>query len=357
MVGFFLSPGAFATLHPLEGLDVKAATSALIEVLFEKSPVMERAFHVVCGGLRVGAMPLMSVHLLLLLPRSGNFLPCSEAFLAMRVLVTGASGKLGCYLMKHEGAVGCGRSGPDYAFDLLESGLERRLDEIAPQVVIHSAALSAIADCLREPERADTLNRAATLRLSRWCAAQGVRLVYVSTDMVFDGESAPYNEDSPAEPLSEYGRSKLRGEGAVLEDGHLVARVALMVGPALGKGLSYYDQLVANLRSGKAVSLFQDEWRGMISYEDAAQGLFQLALGKGSGIVHLAGPRLSRLEMGRKLAVHLGIPELVSAGQRADYPSPEPRPRDLTMVSRRWGELLPGWRPRTIDEQIYGWLS
>ncbi|MBN9415178.1 MAG: SDR family oxidoreductase [Candidatus Eremiobacteraeota bacterium] len=275
----------------------------------------------------------------------------------MKVLVTGASGKLGSYLMRHDGLLGGGRSGPDHQFDLCDSELERRLGEIGPEVVIHTAALSAVADCLHEPEKADLVNHQASARLGRWCADKGVRLVYVSTDMVFDGETAPYDEEAVPAPVSEYGRSKLRGERAVLEQGHLVARVALMVGPALGVGQSYYDQLVANLRAGRPASLFQDEWRGMISYEDAAEALVRLALGSGTGIVHLAGPRLSRLEMGRQLSLHLAVPELVSAGQRSDYPSPEPRPRDLTMVSRRWEELLPGWRARKIEEQIPGWLS
>lgn len=276
----------------------------------------------------------------------------------MKVLVTGASGKLGCYLMQHKNVEGCSRKGAGHhCFDLTEDCLERRLDTVAPQAVIHSAALSAISDCLRQPELADLVNHRASARLGRWCALNGVRLVYVSTDMVFDGESAPYDEGSPALPLSEYGRSKLRGEQAVLEHGHLVARVALMVGPALGSKLSYYDQLVSDLRTGRAVSLFEDEWRGMLSYQDAAEALLGLALGSGEGLVHLAGERLSRLNLGRMLAGGLGTPGLVSVGQRSDYPSPEPRPRDLTMVSRRWDELLPGWRPRTVAEQISAWLA
>ncbi len=274
----------------------------------------------------------------------------------MKILVTGASGKLGCYLIKGQGVQGCSRRGP-HRFDLTDPALESHLEAIGPQAVVHAAALSAIHDCLSRPEQADLVNHQASARLARWCSQQGVRLVYVSTDMVFDGESAPYHEDSLAQPLSEYGRSKLRGEQAVLDQGHLVARVALMVGPALGDGQSYYDQLVASLRARKPVSLFQDEWRGMISYEDAADGLLRLAVGSGTGVVHLAGPRLSRYEMGCMLAAQLGAPELVSAGQRSDYAAPEPRPRDLTMLSRRREELLPEWQPRTVEQQIPAWLA
>lgn len=270
----------------------------------------------------------------------------------MKILVTGAAGKLGLYLARSPEVQGCGRGD----FDLTQD-FTSYLEGVAPDAVIHSAALSAISDCLSQPQLADLVNHQASARLGEWCQRRGVRLVYVSTDMVFDGESAPYDEQSTARPLSEYGRSKLRGEQAVLEQGHLVARVALMVGPALGSRHSYYDQLVASLRSGQSVSLFQDEWRGMISYEDAALGLLQLAGGSGGGVVHLAGPRLSRLELGQKLAAALRCPELVRPGQRSDYPAPEPRPRDLTMTSLRQTELLPGWRARRLEEQLNSWLE
>ncbi|MBS2038249.1 NAD(P)-dependent oxidoreductase [bacterium] len=270
----------------------------------------------------------------------------------MKILVTGSAGKLGLYLTRSAEVLGCGRKDFDLAHDF-SSYLER----VAPDAVIHTAALSAISDCLSQPDLADRVNHLASARLGGWCRDRGVRMVYVSTDMVFDGERAPYDEESEAEPLSEYGRSKLRGEQAVLEQGHLVARVALMVGPALGERQSYYDQLVSHLRAGQSVSLFRDEWRGMLSYEDAALGLLQLVRGQGSGLVHLAGPRLSRLELGQHLASALGCPELVRAGQRSDYPSPEPRPRDLTMVSRRLAELLPGWRARSVEEQMKSWLG
>ncbi len=270
----------------------------------------------------------------------------------MRVLVTGSTGKLGRYLMRLPGVLGCGRADFDLTGDF--SGY---LDQVEPDALIHTAALSAISECFSDPEQADRVNHRASARLGAWCVQRGVPMVYVSTDMVFDGEQAPYAEEASAEPLSQYGRSKLRGEQAVLQQGHLVARVALMVGPALGSRQSYYDQLVASLRAGQSVSLFQDEWRGMLSYEDAATALLQLATGGGRGIVHLAGPRLSRLEMGQRLAAALGCPQLVRAGQRSDYPAPEPRPRDLTMVSRRCAELLPGWRGRSLDEQVDAWLA
>lgn len=345
LIGFFLVPGAGASLYPAQGFHVQT----FFQMFLEEPTVFEPAFNEIRCRLGFGPVPMLC--------HSSIFCPFREFSLLtrmanfMKVLVTGSQGKLGCYLMRHDGVQGCTRG----QFDLTAEDLEARLDERGPELVIHTAALSSIADCLSQPELADRVNHQVSARIGRWCSARGVRLIYVSTDMVFDGEGAPYHEDSAAAPLSEYGRSKLRGEQAVLEQGHLVARVALMVGPALGRSQSYYDQLVGSLRSGRPVSLFADEWRGMISYADAAEALLHLSAG--AGIVHLAGPRMSRLELGRLLAAELDCPTLVVAGQRSDYPAPEPRPRDLTMVSQRWSELLPGWKPRTVAEQIPGWLT
>jgi dTDP-4-dehydrorhamnose reductase len=283
----------------------------------------------------------------------------------MKLLITGASGKLGAYLLQQgadETVVGCSRSAPlrDFGrpierFDLSDLS---RLDSIDPQVIVHTAALSAIQDCLRDPAQADLVNHQLTGHLANWCFTKGRRLIYVSTDMVFDGEHAPYAEDAAPQPLSEYGRSKLWGEQAALAyPTTLVARVALMVGPALGSGRAYYDQLVESLRSGQPVSVFQDEWRGMISYEDAARALLLLSKTQASGVVHLAGPRLSRFELAQQIAEKLKVPQLVKAGWRSDYAAPEPRPRDLTLADTRLPAILPHWKARSVASQLDAWLD
>ncbi|MBT9581885.1 SDR family oxidoreductase [bacterium] len=282
----------------------------------------------------------------------------------MEILITGASGKLGMYLLREgpDQLVGCSRNPPLQSFgrsvERLDPSDLDRLEPLNPQVIIHTAALSAVADCHQNPDLADQVNHLLTARLAHWCHANGRRFIYVSTDMVFDGESAPYREDANPCPLSEYGRSKWRGEKAALAfDSTLVARIALMVGPALGTGRAHYDQLVEQLRAGQSLSLFQDEWRGMISYQDAAQALLQLCRQPVTGIVHLAGPRLSRLELGQQIAAKLGVPSLVTAGWRSDYPAPEPRARDLTLADTRLHAILPDWSPRSIASQLDAWLT
>lgn len=289
----------------------------------------------------------------------------------MRILVTGASGKLGGYLARAGREAGLAltlwsRSQPASSwghplvcFDLLDfQRVEAELERSRPDVILHTAALSAVADCYRDPELAERVNHHVVELLAGWCHRRGSRLLFVSTDMVFDGEEAPYHEDSVARPLSCYGASKLRGEQAALGcDNSLVARVALMVGPALGQARSYYDQIVDDFRAGKVVSLFADEWRSMLSYPRAAQALLQLAAGEQRGLLHVGGERRSRLELGFLVAGVLGRPELVLAGQRADHPAPEPRARDLSLDTQRLRAWLPNWSAGHLPDEILSWLT
>jgi dTDP-4-dehydrorhamnose reductase len=286
----------------------------------------------------------------------------------MRVVITGASGKLGNYLLRaaasrgFEAVIAWSRSQPAQlgsltwnSFDLTDwSRLDAELERARPDVILHTAALSAVNECLEHPDRADLVNRRLVGHLAAWCADRGARLITTSTDMVFDGERAPYDERSTPAPLSRYGASKRDGEEAALvHPSSLVVRLPLMVGPAIGPNRSFYDFLVDSFRKGEPVKLFADEWRAMLTYGDAADALLQLARVPASGVVHVAGTRMSRLSLGRHVARALGRDEdLAVRGRRADNPAPEPRARDLTLTSGRLAELLPNWRPLNLRRQI-----
>lgn len=147
----------------------------------------------------------------------------------MRILLTGASGQLGAYLIDRLVEVGhelIAWSGTEPGqrrgvvltpLDLTDGESTRRsLDLADPDAVIHAAAISS-ADAVRlDPVRASAINIDATRRIVEWCDRHDRRLVFTSTDLVFDG-SRPWNrEDDPAEPILAYGRTKRLAESAVL---------------------------------------------------------------------------------------------------------------------------------------------
>lgn len=175
-------------------------------------------------------------------------------------------------------------------------------------------------------------------------AALGARFLYVSTDLVFDGERAPYAETAPAQPLMPYGRLKLEGEVAV-RDAHpeaVVLRPSLFAGES-GE-LLYPRYEGSQLTAGLRVNGYVDEWRTPVLAEDVARAIWQLVLGDAAGTYHLGGPeRLTRHALALRLCTLFGFPpSLVREARR-----PADRPRDTALDSRRLVELL-GWAPRSL---------
>lgn len=224
--------------------------------------------------------------------------------------------------------------------------LERMLDEVAPTRIVNCAALPSIERCNVDPTLADKLNAGLPERLARWAVERGVRLVHVSTDLVFDGEPPHpngYREEDPAEPCSEYGRSKLRGEVAVLElhPGAVVARVPLLYGDSHGTGHGASDSLLAALEAGRTPSLFVDEWRSPLDVDNAACALLELSVRPElRGRLHLAGPdRLTRYDLGLLVLTARGLSamqaaKLLRGTTRAAAGAEAERPRNVCLDAR-----------------------
>ncbi len=286
----------------------------------------------------------------------------------MRVLVTGASGQLGGHLLRAwhgqgdevsawTGAHTGERFGvPLRPVDLADrEGVATAFREARPDAVLHAAAMAGVADCHRDPQRAHAINTRASALLAELASDCRARLVLVSTDLVFDGERGHYDEHDIPTPLSHYGRTKQEAEQAVLRAPRVaVVRVSLLFGPHLAGGDSFFDQQVRKLREGAGVVCFDDEWRSPLGLHTAAEGLLGVLRSGFEGLLHMGGPeRLSRAEMGRRLAITLGAdPALVTASSRHATPAAEPRPRDVSLNSTRWRSLFPQQPWPSLEESL-----
>jgi dTDP-4-dehydrorhamnose reductase len=286
----------------------------------------------------------------------------------MRVVLTGASGQLGSTLVAHLAGAGhevWAWSGTEAGtrgavslrpFDLVDDeAVARGLTEADPEVVIHTAAVSSADAACRDPARARAVNTEATARLAAWCAAHDRRIVYTSTDLVFDGSKSWSREEDRAEPILAYGRTKLEGEPSVLAAPRgLVARISLMYGPSRSGRESYYERTIAGLRRGTPQTFFEDEYRTPLDLESASAILVRLAESDVRGVLHVAGPeRVSRFELVRRQAIALGLdPALVRANRQADISFAEPRPVDVSLDTSRLRGLFPDLHLPTIEEAI-----
>jgi dTDP-4-dehydrorhamnose reductase len=275
----------------------------------------------------------------------------------MRFLVTGASGQLGGYLLRElaarklETVAWSGsRRGSLFGVDLQPVELAHRNSVAAafrqarPDIVIHAGALARVADCFRDPEHARLVNAQGSASIAEAAAEARARLLHTSTDLVFNGEQGNYREGDAPTPLSVYGRTKADAERAVqAAPRSLVVRVSLLFGPSVVGRPTFLDEQVSSARTGKPITLFKDEWRTPLSLKTAASALVTLAQSEEAGILHLGGPeRISRLEMGERLATFLGVaPSFIRPVRRDEAASEEPRPRDTSLNSTRWRSLFP----------------
>jgi len=287
--------------------------------------------------------------------------------MATRVLVSGATGQLGTYLVREligrgHNLIAWGHSHPATIFgvparavDLTDEViLAMAFAEARPDVVIHAAAMSTVADCARDPRRAEAVNTRGTAALAGLCERAGSRLVDVSTDLVFDGERPPYLESDPVNPLSVYGRSKAAAERpALASPRNAVVRVSLLFGPSFNGRPNFFDTQVAALRAGRPVRLFHDEWRTPLGYATAARALAEVATSDVTGLLHVGGPeRMSRVEMGRRMAASLGTGDApIEPMSRLNVPG-EPRPRDTSLDSSRWRNTFPRLRWPTFEQAL-----
>lgn len=151
--------------------------------------------------------------------------------MAPRLLVTGARGQLGRELLRRgpqRGFAAVGRARAE--LDITDAAaVERAIDEADADLVVNTAAYTAVDQAESEPERTYAVNAHGPRMLARACAARGLPLIHVSTDYVFDGAKAVgYVEDDPVGPIGVYGASKEAGERAIREElaVHVILRTA-----------------------------------------------------------------------------------------------------------------------------------
>jgi dTDP-4-dehydrorhamnose reductase len=224
-----------------------------------------------------------------------------------------------------------------HSFDPLDTERLRSVfRQVEPHAVIHAAAIADIDYCEANKEVAGQVNVGLTEELARLCRQGRARMVYLSTDTVFDGEKGLYREEDPPGPLNYYAETKVRAENIVAGEtkNSVVARLSLVMGlPMLGRGNSFLSRMISTFSEGREVGVPADEIRTPIDVITLGRALIELAANDFKGLIHLAGnDRLSRLAMVRRIAERLGYStDLVVARDPSGIAGRAPRPRDVSL--------------------------
>lgn len=232
--------------------------------------------------------------------------------------------------------------------------LAREVDEIRPDVIVHTAGMTNVDACESDPQYARQANATLAKNVAEVAATRKIALIHISTDHLFSGTRACYREEDPVEPLNEYARSKLLAEEWVLGTcpEALVIRTNFF-GWGHAKRQSFSDWIIGSLREHKELTLFEDVFFTPIIADGVAEIAHGLLARAASGILNVAGDeRISKFEFGVRTAREFGLPvELIQRAKVEQLGLRAPRPRDMSLDTTKALTLL-NRRPHTIDDYL-----
>jgi dTDP-4-dehydrorhamnose reductase len=228
----------------------------------------------------------------------------------MKVFISGGSGLLGSNCMKHFKEMGWDVVGSYYTFQTDDTVFYDTLQDepmnfdiygYKPDIIVHCGALTHVDYCESHEVESYQKTVKSTQNLVRIANDIGARLVYISTDYVFDGQHGPYTEDAPVNPLGIYAQHKLDAEQMVLREtaGALVLRVTNVYGDEL-RGKNFVARIVDQCRNNQKLTLKlpYDQFSSPCNAWDIARAMFVLLRDGKSGIYHIGGTDyMNRVEL------------------------------------------------------------
>ncbi len=283
------------------------------------------------------------------------------------VLVTGAGGVLGrvvCRLLANFGYKVIGHTRVSAVDEVCNDKVCFSLEDtdklmavctgLAPEWIIHTAANTNVDSCERRPEDAAKIHVEGSYALALAAARSGARLLYISTDSVYDGELVgAHSESDPLRPLNVYAHTKLSGEKACLlaAEDTIVARVNFFsLDPQIRRGLAHNIQ--AQLFENMPFTGFTDvDFSPLSAYDLALTLLAILQKNLPGGIYNLgASDSCSKYTFAKMLAEYAGADaSLVHEARLADSPLLALRPRNTVMNSNRLAVALGSKMPTVRD--------
>lgn len=286
----------------------------------------------------------------------------------MKILITGGSGLLGQYLnvrlSEHNDILTLYNNNTgnckDYNSKEIDLADKKRLGELfksyRPDNVIHTAAISRPELCDALPRDLVTeVNINSTEYLAGLCQMHNSRLIFTSTDLVYDGDSGGMmSETDPVNPVSFYAETKIVSEDILRNtfDNFIILRTSLLFGMGMNHSVNNFHNMVLNFRNKKKVKLFQDQYRTPLSLEDSAEiisGLLNTDIRNVT--LNFGGmERVSRAELGEIVCSIGGYDtELIERTSMYDIPDLH-KVADVSMNTDKLNSL--GVKRNSIEESV-----
>src|ERR1700722_19952300 len=266
----------------------------------------------------------------------------------MKAMILGASGLLGKELMREWTS--------DEVIGLSSRDVDiRRADKVQvlvemsrPDWIVLAAAYTNVDDCESHPDLAFAVNRDGAVNVAQAAKRTGARLLFLSSDYVFDGKkTSPYETGDQRNPQSVYGRSKAEAEARLLDllPECCIARTSWLFGTG---GKCFPDTILKLAASRPALDVVSDQ-RGCPTYSvDLSRAIIGLCRNHARGIVHVTNAAdCSWFEFAREIVKGAGLATEVRAVSSQQVARPAPRPAFSVLSStsvRQYGIAMPTWQ-------------
>lgn len=291
----------------------------------------------------------------------------------MKILVTGANGQVGFCLQQALAKTdfefkACNRDELDISD---ASAVDALVNDFKPQIIINSAAYTAVDKAETEIEKAFSINRDGAANLAKAAKKNDAAIFHISTDYVFAGDKdSAYTEDDVTDPQGVYGKSKLEGEQAVIQSNnkHIILRTAWVFGE---HGNNFVKTMIRLGKARDQLGVVADQFGGPTYAGDIAKALLRIAeiyKRQGDlawGLYHYAGePHVNWHQFAEAIfnrADEAGLlpngKPLVKAITTADYPTPAKRPKNSRLncekISRAFDLQPSDWQSALVNVNAY----
>lgn len=285
----------------------------------------------------------------------------------MKIFIIGASGLVGsnCYnYFKQQGFDCVGthfsyQAKNTFYFDTLNLENENNVDiyKFMPDVILHCGALTHVDYCEQNEAESYEKTVTSTKNIIELSKKLNAKLVFISTDYIFDGENGPYDEEAKPNALSIYGKHKLEAERTVITDNpnNLVLRITNVYGDE-ERGKNFVSRIIEQIKDDKKLTLKLpiDQFATPINAHDIARCLYLLLKDNKNGIYNIASTDyMNRVQLALTILKYFPNAEydLIPMTTTA-LNAPAPRPLQGGLKNKKFMEAYPDFCFSTVDDYV-----
>ncbi len=284
----------------------------------------------------------------------------------MKVLVIGANGQLGSALMevlKTDFGV-MGTYVIDEPEDMIHLDITNNdevdsvLDEVKPDIVINTAALTHVDKCEDEQELASKINTQGNTNLFEKCKEHGAKLIFISSYYVFDGEKGWYSEDDEVKPLNVYSKTKVESEKITFQDpNNLIIRTSKIYSWGIDNR-NFIARMINTLKQGSTFETTNDQFNNPISAYDLAFSIKRLIQENASGIYNTGGPDyVNNLDFATITADVFDLDKSLIIGKTTEeFNAKALRPKKCALKIDKLIQKI-NFKPKSVKENLEKWKN